>query len=479
MRAFTGTLATLSVLTLGATVQAQTAAGEPQRESAQSQPVETSHADQPFPNQVSQVRIVRLSQVRGAVQLDRNIGRGFEDAFANIPIVNGSKLMTAAGVAEIEFEDNSTLRLAPGTTVSFEQLGRSQTGATLSKVKVTRGTVYVSLAKSRDNLFQLQDGTATMVVSPGSHLRLEAAGPESKLAVFEGEAQVNTATGPTAVMKKQTLLLDPASGSAPTLVAKTENADYDTWDQSQAKYHTRSAGFTGSGLAPGTGTYGANDLNYYGQFSDVAGCGSVWRPYFASAAWDPYANGNLAYFQGAGYSWVSPYPWGWLPFHSGSWQQCGASGWGWRPNGQWHGLGNLQLHRNPTHLPLLPVHPAPGQPTLLQVNLNPIAPSGSSEPTSFTFRKDSAGLGVPREGFGHLSHLSSSAEQHGTASRSMTLASSNTSTVSGSLSSGSSRQSAGGSSTRGSGSSGSSSHSSFSGGSSGGGSQGSGGSGHH
>lgn len=34
----------------------------------------------------SQARIVRLSDVQGAVQINKNSGLGFENAFANLPI---------------------------------------------------------------------------------------------------------------------------------------------------------------------------------------------------------------------------------------------------------------------------------------------------------------------------------------------------------------------------------------------------------
>ena len=67
----------------------------------------------------------------------------------------------------------------------------------------------------------------------------------------------------------------------------------------------------------------------------------MWRPYFASAAWDPYSNGVWAWYQGAGYSWVSPYPWGWTPYHFGSWSYCSGAGWGWQPGGSWNGLNNV------------------------------------------------------------------------------------------------------------------------------------------
>src|ERR1700678_2152203 len=63
----------------------------------------------------SKVRIVRLSQVNGAVQMDRNTGHGFEAAMQNLPVVEGTKLKTDNGLAEVEFEDNSSLRVTPST----------------------------------------------------------------------------------------------------------------------------------------------------------------------------------------------------------------------------------------------------------------------------------------------------------------------------------------------------------------------------
>ena len=64
----------------------------------------------------SQARIVRLSQVDGDVQIDRNTGQGYEKAFINLPITQGTKLRAGQDArAEIEFEDGSTLRITPGT----------------------------------------------------------------------------------------------------------------------------------------------------------------------------------------------------------------------------------------------------------------------------------------------------------------------------------------------------------------------------
>jgi len=154
----------------------------------------------------------------------------------------------------------------------------------------------------------------------------------------------------------------------------------------------------------------------------------MWRPYFASAAWDPYANGAWAWYQGAGYSWVSPYPWGWMPYHYGSWAFCPGMGWGWMPGGYWNGLNNIAMipqtggssgggspvNGNPHFRPLPPPHPPRvNEPTMMAVNSKPLVRSEIVSGERFTFRNDSAGLGVPRDGFGRLNKVAEHVQQHG------------------------------------------------------------------
>src|SRR5579863_10754972 len=93
----------------------------------------------------SQARIVRLSDVHGSVQIDKNTGLGFESAFLNLPIMQGARLRTRSnGRAEIEFEDGSTMRLGPNTAVEFSTLGVSDSGQRVSEVTLTQGLAYVN-----------------------------------------------------------------------------------------------------------------------------------------------------------------------------------------------------------------------------------------------------------------------------------------------------------------------------------------------
>jgi FecR protein len=368
---------------------------------------------------VSKIRIVRLSEVKGAVQLDRNIDRGFEPAMANMPIVEKARLRTEQGVAEVEFEDNSSLRLAPDSEVEFPQLERLATGATVSTIHVLKGTVYASMVKSKaGNGFNLLFGSQKLEVPPATRVRLQANGDQAKLAVLDGEMRIEGPSGVMDVPKKKTVTFELQGQNQPQVAKDMTEEPLDSWDKQAADYHARSASYAALSSSPYS--YGVNDMTYYGSFADAGGCGMMWRPYFASAAWDPFANGAWAWYPGAGYSWVSPYPWGWTPYHYGSWSFCPGAGWGWMPGGDWYGLGNtgmiMALTGSGGTLHSLPGRPPRvGEPTIAAVNLRPIVRSGLTSADSFEFRKDSAGLGIPRDGLGKLDKLSRQTVEHGTA----------------------------------------------------------------
>lgn len=378
---------------------------------------------------MSKVRIVRVSEIRGAVQVDRGVGRGFEPAIDNLPIVEDSRVRTDIGIAEIEFEDNSTLRLGPNSEVDFSQLERAASGATITHVRVVQGLAYVSLMNTRGNDFALVFGPANnpevLKLAPSSHIRLQVAADGAQIAVLDGTLQVNGADGLVTVPHKRTVSINFAQMNQPTVSKRVAEDSFDAWDRQSAEYHERAASLSAFGNTPYS--YGLNDMMYYGAFEDAGGCGMMWRPYFASAAWNPYANGVWAWYGDAGYSWVSPYPWGWMPYHSGSWSYCPGNGWGWMPGSGWNGLSNApavtkKIAGANSTLPQPPSHPpTKGGPTLMLVSQRPLVASQMGK-GSFVFRRDSAGLGIPREELGNLRGFSRDTLRHGTASTPVYLA---------------------------------------------------------
>jgi hypothetical protein len=367
---------------------------------------------------VSRVRIVRLSEVKGEVQMDRAVGRGFEPAIANLPLVENCHLQTGNGVAEVEFEDNSSLRLGPDSEVEFPTLERLANGATVSSVRLVKGMAYVSLMKSPVNEFNLLFGQQSLSLPASSHVRLQLEGSEAQLAVLDGAVQIKSSEGLVDVPHKRTIAFALADSSEPTVAKSVASNPFDSWDHNASEYHTRLS--TVSALSGTPYAFGLSDMMYYGDFATSGGCGMMWRPYFASAAWDPYSNGAWAWYSGMGYSWVSPYPWGWTPYHYGAWSFCPGTGWGWMPGGTWMGLNNtagLVGLKGPITIPRVPVHPPRlGDPAFVTVNQRPLIRSQVNASDSFLFRKDSAGLGIPRDELGKLNKFSERAVTHGTAS---------------------------------------------------------------
>ena len=153
------------------------------------------------------------------------------------------------------------------------------------------------------------------------------------VAVFKGDVEVASASGRVKVEKKHSATFALAGTGNYTLANNLEPDPYDEWDKQLDKYHQQysvSNSFSPYG-------YGASDLSYYGSFYNIPGYGMMWQPYLVGAGWDPFMNGAWMWYPGAGYAWVSAYPWGWTPYRYGSWTYLNAYGWFWQPGSTWAG----------------------------------------------------------------------------------------------------------------------------------------------
>ena len=287
----------------------------------------------------SQVRIVRLSDVQGSVQINKNTGLGFESAFLNLPITQGTQLRTHdRGRAEIEFEDGSTLRLTPNTTVEFSTLGLSDSGKRTSVINLVEGMAYVNWLGRSGDAFGLNFSREKVSLDHAAHFRVETSLETSKMAVFKGDIDVEGPSGQLMVEKKKTATFDGSDNDKYTLAKNVAEAPLDSWDKEASTYHDQYAKNNSSPYG-----YGVSDLNYYGAYSNVPGFGMMWQPFFAGAGWDPFMNGVWSFYPGGGYMFASAYPWGWIPYHYGNWMMVPGMGWMWQPGG-WNSFSGVPLY---------------------------------------------------------------------------------------------------------------------------------------
>ncbi len=288
----------------------------------------------------SHVRIVRLSSVEGQVQIDRATGQGLERALLNTPIVEGTRIVTGSdGLAEVEFENQSALRLTENSEVKFTQLLMNDAGTKINRITVERGLVYLDTASKSDDSYLVTVSDRSLAVGRDTLMRISATPDQLQVAIFKGEAQLEDQAMPTIVHKKETLTVDLKTASQDVIAKGVEQNQFDNWNKERQDYgktYADNQGYGGPSHA-----YGMQDLNYYGDFFYAGGYGYVWQPYgFAGSMvdWNPYMNGAWMFYPGMGYSWASAYPWGWLPFHYGSWAFINGAGWAWVPgrySGQW------------------------------------------------------------------------------------------------------------------------------------------------
>jgi len=358
----------------------------------------------------SQARIVRLSSVEGTVKVDRNTGEGYENAFLNMPMVEGMKLATKDdGRAEIEFEDGSTVRVTPKTTLDFTALSLRDSGARVTTVTVRTGQAYVNyLGKQKDEEFKVAFSDETIPLSRAAHIRVDVDSSDAVVAVFKGDVQVQGPSGTVDLSKNNSATFDLLAGDKYTISRNIEEDPFDAWDKQQTKYQQEYARKGSYNDYPYG--YGVSDLNYYGSYYNVPGYGWMWQPYFTGVGWSPFADGAWMFYPGFGYTWVSSYPWGWMPYRYGSWAFVPGYGWMWAPGafgGGWYTVPRLT--NPPNRFPV----PRPPQQGSATVTVGHPVLTTSGPPRRVLVQNGSAGLGVPRGTVNNLGKVSREVQHSG------------------------------------------------------------------
>jgi hypothetical protein len=357
----------------------------------------------------SQVRTVRLSYVEGGVQIARGSAQQFDRAMVNLPITQNTQLRTAQdGRAEVEFEDGSTIRIAPNSSIQFPQLVLRDSGGKASSVEIAKGTVYVDLSAEKNDELALQFGKEKIDITRSVHLRIAVSNDGASVAVFKGDIQVEGPSGSLLVKKNQTDIIDFANNDHETLAKNVEQLPLDAWDKQQTDYHVRYSSNSYQSYSPYA--YGTADMSYYGNFFNAPGYGMMWQPYFVGAGWDPFMDGAWAFNPGFGFGWVSAYPWGWTPYHYGTWVFLPGNGWAWQPGGAWTGWYIQPRVTNPPHGFTVPQAPT-GTRTLIVSRGTGLTPVSGNK---VVIRNNSAGLGVPRGQVNNLAKVSQQVQTRGT-----------------------------------------------------------------
>lgn len=296
------------------------------------------------------VRVVRLSDVEGTVQIVRDKQTEFSHAVMNMPLAQGTSIETGAdGRAEIEFEDGSVARITPNSALNLEKLATSPSGALETTLHQQSGLVYYELRSDPQTLYTVALDQGAITPKVNSTFRVDLAATPAAVAVVDGGVQVEGASNSylAEVPQNQTIQFKPSNGSNYTIAQGIVPNGFDDWnDQRDQQAAKEAANQTPARVQQGAGSimdngvgYGWGDLDTYGSWYPLPGYGMMWQPNGAGPGFDPYGFGAWADMGGLGIGWVSGYPWGWLPFQYGMWSYIGGFGWGWMPGAYGMGMG--------------------------------------------------------------------------------------------------------------------------------------------
>lgn len=283
-------------------------------------------------NQASASNVARLSFVQGSVQISSGGQVDFEQAVANMPILEGSQLQTAQdGEAEVEFSDGSVARLTPNSSLAIDHLSADSIA-----IQQLSGLAYYELNTGQglpSYHVTFNGGSITPTSNAIFRVDLDNA-PE--VASMTGTESVSSDGGQVGQLNGgQTLTFQPSGNSPYTISQDIASNSWDQWnqDRDQAISQEASAQTPERDNSGDSGSENWNDLDTYGDWYSVPGSGNVWVPAGVEAGWDPFGYGYWGFYPGlGGYVWISGYPWGWLPYHCGAWNYY-SFGWGWAPRG--------------------------------------------------------------------------------------------------------------------------------------------------
>jgi hypothetical protein len=274
----------------------------------------------------------RLNYVSGDVFVQRTSDLGYEKGEVNLALVQGDKIGTEVGQAEVHFGHRNFLRIGQYSQVEFALLPRE--GDDRIKLHVLEGSVYLRVSRLEvEKSIEIHTPDASFYLLDIGLYRVNVnAGQESEFLVLEGSAEAAGEEGSLLVRAEEKITAVDGRFLGGAEQSPAGSDEFDEWN-----------GTRDGLLAERSNTrYLPSDLDDYEEELDRGGTwvyerpyGYVWTPYAVDADWRPYLYGRWVWYPVIGWNWVSFEPWGWAVYHYGRWHWRIGLGWYWIPHHYW------------------------------------------------------------------------------------------------------------------------------------------------
>jgi hypothetical protein len=271
-------------------------------------------------------RVARLSFTQGTVSLQAVGETTWAPAPLNRPVIAGDYLRTNAdGRAEVQVEE-AVVRLGGDTNFTFV----SMDDRTL-RMRMTAGIANLRVRElGEHDLIEVETPQAvTSILRPGNYrLEVNGAGGVTVLKVSSGMLEARGGGESLVVRAQQTATLTGIGRFAYTTGTLGAPDSFDEWSL-ERDLRIQEARSAESSRYVSDDVVGYEDLDSYGEWRSEPEYGYVWSPRVV-AGWSPYRFGRYSYVSGWGWAWIADEPWGFAPFHYGSWVTIGGR-WCWVP----------------------------------------------------------------------------------------------------------------------------------------------------
>ena len=268
-----------------------------------------------------------VSAVDGDALIERADGgalaRAEEPLELNLTLIEGDRLRTRAGRAEVLFADGTLLHLDRYSIVDL-------LGADFARVM--DGRVRVSIPRDVRDIVRVDTPAATLELEPGGEYRISVApNGDAELSVLAGAGAIFNDRGETPLRAGERAVAAPdRAPSEPFYANAAARDDFDRWSEARERAHAGaiSVRYLPDELRP----YGSV-FDSYGRWDSHPEYGRVWYP-SAGATWQPYSRGRWHSYPRYGWTWIGYDPWAWPTHHFGRWG-FSAGVWFWIPGRSW------------------------------------------------------------------------------------------------------------------------------------------------
>jgi len=276
-----------------------------------------------------------LSYVQPDVSL---ISKAEDDSAAriNMPVLSGDSLVTGVGSrAEAVLADGNVVRVDGYTDFRFERMAHTyESDDDRDLLFLARGTVAVEVrdVTTRERALRLDTNDVTILAPSRTLFRVDAGRRGTEIYVLSGKVEVAGRGGRALVRAGEYAFVSGDSDIEVDVSASPRDRFARFVEERRERTDSRNTTrYVSSDFAYDYDNASFDDWGGW-TYSTTCGC-TCWRPRVA-AGWTPYALGYWRWTP-SGLTWVSSEPWGWLPYHYGTWVFDALLGWMWCPGNEY------------------------------------------------------------------------------------------------------------------------------------------------